>query len=73
MAPHRLTDTLFRGDGRDEVRLPDPSAEGDVVAHILARRGHDSPYLSTSESRELAQHFAVGGRIWTTTAANALP
>lgn len=71
MPPHKLNDPLYRGDARDAVRLPRPSAEPDIVGHILARRGLDTPYLSASESRDAAAHFATGGRVWLTTAARA--
>lgn len=71
MAPHKLNDALYRGDARDEVRLPSPGADADIVAHVLARRGHETPFLSTSETREAAAHFAAGGRVWVTSAARA--
>ena len=63
--------TLCRGDAADEVRLPDPAAAEDIVGHILCFHGRHTPYLSTSETYEQAQHFAGGGRVWQTTATSA--
>lgn len=53
-------DPLFRGDVADGVRVPVPDADRSLVRHLLQLEsmGQDSPYLSASESEEVARHFA---------------
>ena len=52
--------TLYRGDVKDGVALPVPDAEKSLVRHILYLEGYGrtTPYLSTSESKDTASHFA---------------
>ncbi|NUP99531.1 MAG: hypothetical protein HUU35_06720 [Armatimonadetes bacterium] len=60
-------DPLYRGDAGSQVQLPAPAADPSLVRHILylGGRGRLSPYLSLSESREVAQRFAGReGRIY---------
>jgi hypothetical protein len=62
-------DLLFRGDSRDGVQLPTPGASDSIVRHILYLDGfgRPTPYLSTSEVRDVAARFASsGGRVYTT-------
>ncbi len=61
------SDPLLRGDGADEVGLPAPDGDTSIVRHVLYMEGpgRETPYLSTSELREAAEHFAGrGGRVW---------
>ena len=53
-------DPLWRGDSRDGLTRPVPNANRSIVRHILffGWRGCDTPYHSTSESRENAKYFA---------------
>jgi len=60
---------LFRGNGRNGVAVPDPGSKILIVEHILylGGAGRSTPFTSTTESREIAQHFAGGrGRVWRT-------
>jgi hypothetical protein len=60
---------LFRGDDKDAVAVPIPSAQTRIVEHILylGGRGRPTPFSSTSQSEETAKHFAGSdGAIWTT-------
>ncbi len=61
-------DPLFRGDDKSEVSVPSPKANASIVRHVLFLEGpgRESPYLSTSEIRECAEHWAKGGAIWKT-------
>lgn len=62
-------DPLFRGDLAEEVRLPTPAADPSMVRHILYLdgAGRETPYLSTSEWRDIAELFAGReGRVWQT-------
>jgi hypothetical protein len=54
---------LFRGDGRDGPVVPQPAADPSYVRHILYLdgAGRATPYLSTTESREVADYFARKG------------
>ncbi len=60
---------LFRGDRQEGVAVPTPAADPSLVRHILYLEGpgRESPYLSNSEQREVAKHFAgQEGQIWQT-------
>ncbi|MCB9665031.1 MAG: hypothetical protein H6732_13030 [Alphaproteobacteria bacterium] len=61
-------DPLFRGDGEGGVQLPTPGADPSVVRHILYLDGpgRPTPYVSTTESRDVAEGFAKGGRVYQT-------
>lgn len=61
-------DPLFRGDGKDSVRQPTPSADDSLVRHIMYFEGpgRNTPYLSTSEVYDSAEKFATGGTVWAT-------
>ena len=64
-------DPLFRGDDRAAVRLPHPTAAGQIVRHVLQLdgTGTESPYLSTTEAEQAAAFFAgPRGRVWQTAA-----
>lgn len=64
-------DPLYRGDHRGGVSLPTPTADKSLVRHILYLEGlgRETPYVSTTESRDTAAHFAgTNGQIYTTTA-----
>jgi hypothetical protein len=54
------TDPLFRGDAAHGVAVPVPDADRSLVRHLLQLEsmGQPSPYLSASESEEVAQRFA---------------
>jgi hypothetical protein len=70
----KKADPLFRGDGSDAVSVPAPVAEPSLIRHILylGGLGRESPYLSTSGDRTLADKFATrGGRVWKTSGALA--
>lgn len=68
-------DPLFRGDASDGVQVPTPKADPRLVRHILYLEGfgRETPYLSLSEDRESAEHFAPrsGGAVWQTQAPEA--
>ena len=61
-------DPLFRGDSKDGVQTPDPSANDAIVRHVLYFEGpgRATPYLSTSEQAEFAENFAQAGLVWQT-------
>ncbi len=62
-------DPLYRGDVAGGVQVPQPAADPSLVRHILYPDGpgRQSPYLSVSESREVAQRFAgADGRVYDT-------
>jgi hypothetical protein len=71
----RDRDPLFRGDASDAVQVPSPKADPRLVRHILYLEGfgRETPYLSLSEDRESAEHFAprARGTIWQTQAPEA--
>ena len=54
-------DPLHRGDAKESVRPPTPSADESVVRHVLYLEGsgRETPYLSTSEVYETAKRFAT--------------
>ena len=56
------THSLFRGDKNGGVSTPVPSADRSIVRHILflEGQGRETPYLSTSESPDVARRFASG-------------
>jgi hypothetical protein len=67
-------DPLFRGDDAGGPALPDPEASLNLVAHILylGGPGRRTPYSSTTESEEVAEHFArPGGAVFETSSARA--
>lgn len=58
---------LYRGDRSERVCTPNPAADRSVVRHILYLEGpgRETPYLSNTESTEIAQRFAGnGGCVW---------
>ena len=59
---------LYRGDDADEVSCPTPAADASLIRHIMYFEGpgRETPYLSTTESREVAAHFSRAGAIWET-------
>ena len=61
-------DPLFRGDRKNGVGVPTPSADASIVRHVLFLEGsgRESPYLSTSEQYDLAENFAQAGAVWNT-------
>jgi len=63
-------DPLFRGDGASAVTRPTPTGDSSVVRHILflGGSGRETPYLSTTERRSVAEHFAGRhrGAVWKT-------
>ena len=70
----KVKEPLFRGDSAADVTVPTPGASKNLVRHILYLEGagRESPYLSTSEDREAAAHFAgVNGTIWEVYVAKA--
>jgi len=75
MAWKKSRDPLFRGDSAAGVARPEPSANDSIVAHILYLdgAGRSTPYQSTTESEEMAQHFAGRrGRVYRTTVKAAV-
>ena len=69
MAKAKPAQVLFRGDDAKSVALPDPRATRAVVSHILflGGEGRATPWMSTTESKTTATHFAgPHGRVWTT-------
>ena len=64
-----IDDPLLRGDDRDAVSPPDPTAPESIVRHILyfEGAGRSTPYLSTTEDEDTAARFAgTAGRTWFT-------
>lgn len=62
-------DPLFRGDASTGITAPTPVADPNIVRHILYLDGpqRPTPYLSTTEDREVAARFAGRmGTIWET-------
>jgi hypothetical protein len=60
---------LWRGDRRDGITPPTPTADASLVRHILYLEGpgRETPYLSNTEQREVAQRFAGrDGEVWQT-------
>jgi hypothetical protein len=53
---------LFRGDVKGGAALPVPSGDKSIVRHVLYLEGYGrtTPYLSATESKETAGHFANG-------------
>lgn len=53
-------DALYRGDQTGGVCTPNPAADKSIVRHILylEGKGRETPYLSTTEEREIADTFA---------------
>ena len=62
-------DPLWRGDSAAGVSCPHPRADPSIVRHVLYLDGpgRETPYSSTTESWQSADHFAgKDGRVWTT-------
>ena len=62
-------DPLYRGDMKEGISPPDPSAEPSIVRHVLYLdgAGRRTPYLSTTEDKTTAQRFAGrNGRVYRT-------
>lgn len=59
-------DPLYRGDFKDRVSAPTPNADDSVIRHVLYLEGpgRETPYLSTSERRGVAERFAQAGSVW---------
>jgi len=53
-------DPLYRGDVEGGVSLPSPSGDQSIVRHLLylGGSGRETPYISTTEEREIAERFA---------------
>ncbi|WP_130321741.1 hypothetical protein [Sphingomonas sp. BK036] len=66
-------DSLFRGDHKDSVCIPTPHADDSIVRHVmyLEGPGRETPYLSTTEHRGVAETFAQDGGVWQTSVAHA--
>ncbi len=64
-------DPLFRGDHKDSVCVPNPAADTSIVRHImyLEGPGRETPYLSTTERRDVAMRFGQAGGVWSTSVA----
>jgi hypothetical protein len=62
----RSKDPLFRGDHKDAVSVPSPGADDSVIRHVMYFEGpgRETPYLSASERRDVAERFAQAGGIW---------
>jgi hypothetical protein len=62
-------DPLYRGDVEGGVSLPSPSGDSSIVRHLLYLGGsaRETPYLSTTEEREIAEQFAgAKGQVYRT-------
>ena len=69
-----MRDPLFRGENGVALAVPDPSAKISVVVHVLylGGPGRKTPYMSTSESQEVAEYFAgPSGSVWQTSVSVA--
>jgi len=67
-------DPLFRGDDASGVSAPVPSSDPAIVRHILylGGLGRETPYVSTTESEGVAEHFAGrDGRVFKTSVQKA--
>lgn len=65
---------LLRGDSHEGVVVPTPGASTTIVEHILylGSYGRETPFTSTTESLEAAEHFAGRhGAVWQTTTRRA--
>lgn len=74
MAWKKSKDPLFRGDSGQGVSSPTPTGSNSIVAHVLyiGGAGRSTPYQSTSESEEIAAHFArADGRVYRTSVGAA--
>lgn len=62
-------DPLYRGDHSVSVCAPTSLADESIVRHILYLEGpgRETPYLSTTEHREVASRFAQPNGVWETT------
>ena len=66
-------DPLCRGDHAHSVSVPTPGADGSVIRHVLYLEGpgRETPYLSASERRDVAERFAQAGGVWTVMVSDA--
>lgn len=66
---NRNRDPLYRGDHALSVCEPTPAADASLVRHVLYLEGpgRETPYLSATESREVAGRFAQARGVWETT------
>jgi hypothetical protein len=64
---------LFRGDASDAVAVPTPEARLSIVEHVLllGSYGRATPFTSTTEFLDHAEHFAKDGAVWQTLVAAA--
>jgi hypothetical protein len=73
-AAWKKIEPLFRGDNSVGPVVPDPPSKTGIVEHILYLGGHGrkTPFSSTSESEEVAEHFAgPQGQVWKTSSSAA--
>jgi hypothetical protein len=71
----RKEDALYRGDNANGVAVPDPTASTGIVEHILYLDGpgRATPFTSTTEDRDVADHFAgKAGHVWNTDPPSAV-
>ena len=61
-------DPLYRGDDVHAVTCPTPTADASVVRHVMYFEGpgRETPYLSTTERRAVAEYFSKAGSVWET-------
>lgn len=66
-------DPLYRGDQKDAVTVPTPAADDSVIRHVMYFEGpgRETPYLSTTERRGVAEYFSQAGSVWKTSVADA--
>lgn len=72
--PWKPSDSLFRGDDKNFVNVPDPKSKTGIVPHILylGGKGRSTPFTSTTESEDTAEYFAgEDGAVWETEVATA--
>ncbi len=70
---NRTRDPLYRGDGKSSVNVPTPVANDSVIRHVMYFEGpgRETPYLSTTERREVAEYFSQKGGVWETSVPRA--
>lgn len=66
---NQAKDPLYRGDSKSSVDIPTPTANDSVVRHVMYFEGpgRETPYLSTTDRREVAEYFSQKGAVWKTT------